>query len=331
MKLGRNFTNLLHYNYLTDEEKKLLEKGELNSEDVGALCSVRKKADILGQIEAAKEIGFSHIELDGAVPNPFLEFTRSEIIEVKEALKKEKMTISFHLPYTFVGAAVCAIQKEDRELSVELHKKYLEFAGHLGCLSAVIHPGGIPFYHARSRYIQEYKKGLLESLMELTDFAQAREIKLHLENETAFHNFVFTPDELLEVVRTIRDKGKELYLNLDIGHWFTVIDEGFQVPEQPEKVIEKFPSEFLYELHLNDYVPDEKIFHPPLHEGLGLLKKDNLKRYFEIVQRKGVKLVVIETAVRRKEDLEHGMDIARKESLFIQEILKNSNKKAKLK
>jgi len=326
LKLGRNFTNLLDFNYLTDEEREKFYNGELSVEDVGVLCTERVKRDICGYINASIEIGFSHIELDGAVPNPFLDFTEDEIIQIKEELRKHKITVSLHLPYTFVGASVCAIQQQDREMAVELHKKYLDFAGKLGCISAVIHPGIVPFYHADSLYVEKYKKSLIESLIELADFASSKEIKLHLENETVFHNFLFMPDELFDIVKTVRDKGGELYLNFDIGHWFTVIDAGLSIPENPEQIIEKFPSDFLYELHLNDYIPEKKFFHPPLHRYSGILKKENIQRFFEIAHKKGIKLIVIETAIREKEEMINAMGIIKEESAIIKEILKNVKK-----
>jgi len=327
LRLGRNFTNILDFNYLTEEEKEKFYKGELGVEDIGILTTNRVKQDIVGQIKIAKELDISHIELDGAVPNPFLDFTEDEIIKIKEELRKNNITISIHLPYTFVGASVCAIQQQDRELSVQLHKQYLDFASKIGCITAVLHPGSIPFYQTTPLYIREYKNALINSLIELGEFASAREIKLHIENETVFHNFIFNPEDLLEIVKTVREKGVELYLNFDIGHWFTVIDGGYSVPEQPEKILETFPSEFLFELHLNDYVPNKKIFHPPLHQYSGLLKKENLQRFFEIAHKKGVKLIVIETAVREKDEIINAINIIKEENEVIKGLLKHSRQR----
>lgn len=323
MKIGRNFTNILDYKYLSEEEKAKFHSDEIKVDDIGFLVRDRMKRDIVGQIEFAKEIGISHLELDGAVPNPFLDLTEDEIIIAKETAKKYNITLSLHLPYTFVGASVAALQEQDRELAVELHKKYLTFAAKLNCITAIIHPGGIPFYQTSPVYVKEYKNALVKSLIELANFASERNIKLHLENETAFHNFIFQPEDLYEVVELVREKKAELYLNFDIGHWFTVIDANYSVPESPENKILNFPSEFLYELHLNDYIPGRKIFHPPLHRGDGLLKKENLKNYFEIVKKKGVKLIVIETAVRTKEELINAINLIKEEQRFINEILNN--------
>jgi len=323
LKLGRNFTNTLIFEHLTDEEKEKFLNNELSVEDVGVLCSERNKGDIAAQAEFAKEIKFDHIELDGDVPNPFLDWTEDEIIEMKDVLRKHNITASLHLPYNFVGASVCSIQKIDRELAVQLHKKYLDFAEKLGCVAANLHPGSIPFYHKSSLYVSRYRDALIESLLELSEYASRKKIKLHLENETAFHNFVYTPKSLLDVVETVRNQGGELYLNFDIGHWFTVQNIGDTIPDNPEKVIELFPSEYLYELHLNDYVAEEKLFHPPLNRYSGLMKRENLERYFVIVKKKGVKLIVIETAVRDREELIRAKDIIREESAMIRELVKN--------
>jgi len=322
MKIGRNFTNILDYRYLTEEEKEEFKNNGLKVDDIGFIVCDRMKRDIKSQIDFAKEIGISHIELDGAVPNPFLDFTEDEIIMIKEYAVKNKISLSLHLPYTFVGSAVACLQEEDREMAVALHKRYLNFAGKIGCISAVLHPGGVPFYQTSELYLKEYKNALIKSLCELANFASSKNIKLHLENETVFHNFVFNPEDLLEVVEKVREKGCEIYLNFDIGHWFTVIDGGFSVPENPENVIEKFPEEFLFELHLNDYIPVKKIFHPALHRGEGLLKRENLKRYFQLVKKKKVKLVVIETAVRTAEEILNAEVIIKEEQNFINELLK---------
>ena len=79
VKIGRNFTNLLELDYVSQEDRERFKKGEIDVPDLDALTQIKSKRDIPKQIEVAKEIGLDHIELDGGVPNPFLEMSEEEI------------------------------------------------------------------------------------------------------------------------------------------------------------------------------------------------------------------------------------------------------------
>jgi len=127
------------------------------------------------------------------------------------------------------------------------------------------------------------------------------------------------PEELIEVIKEVRKKGVEIYLNFDIGHWFTRIDAGKEIKIKPEEVIKNIPSEYIYELHLNDYIPQKRIFHPPLNRFQGLLRYENLVNYFQICRKKNVHLIVMETAVRSVEDIINSKEIIKQEN---EEILK---------
>jgi len=321
MKLGRDFTNLLYFGYLNKEEQRKLESGEMAIADMDATVQVQAKGDIAGQVEAAMEFGLDHVELDGAVPNPYLDFTDEQKEKAKEAAEDAKITLSLHNPYTYVGASVCAPYEHDRQASVGLHKQYLEFASEIGCKYCIIHPGVVPFYHAAGRYFDMIRTSLVKSMIELGEFADSHNVLLHLENNTAFDGAFFEPEDVCSVVEEVRRHGVKLYFNLDIGHWFTRADFGRPIPEPPESVIDRVPDGMFKELHLNDYVPVKKLFHPPLQEELGLLKRQNLINYAKLIKKKGVELVVVETAVKTKEQLMRSGEIIQGENEFLRKVL----------
>lgn len=83
MKIGRNFTNLLYKDFLDEENREKLMSGEYEVHDIDALVQVEAKKNISRQIEAAEEGGMDHVELDGSVPNPYLEFAEEEKEEAR--------------------------------------------------------------------------------------------------------------------------------------------------------------------------------------------------------------------------------------------------------
>ena len=89
MKIGRNFTNMLETSFLSDKERELFRKGKLPVHDMDARVQVRAKKDIINQLKVGKEIGLTHIELDGGIPNPFLEMSDEEIKKCEEEMNEE--------------------------------------------------------------------------------------------------------------------------------------------------------------------------------------------------------------------------------------------------
>lgn len=320
MRLGRDFTNLLYFDYLSDVEKRKLESGELTVADADAIAQLAAKADILGQVAVAKSLGLDHVELDGAVPNPYLNFNDEQKSRAREAASAKGISLSFHLPYTYVGAAVCSPENYDREASVELHKRYLGFASEIGCKYAILHPGFIPFYHATGRYLEQARAALVKSLIELGEFSSSKGIDLHLENNTAFDLIFFEPADICDIVEEVRKSGVKIYFCFDIGHWLTRADIGKPIPKPPERIIEAIPPGVSKEFHLNDYIPRKRIFHPPLNEGVGVLKRKNLERYAELVSGKGVELIVVETAIRAREQVMRRKEVLKEETEYIQAI-----------
>jgi len=320
MRIGRNFTNLLETMYLTDEEKKALKEGKLSVPDMDAKVQIKSKRNIRFQIEIAKEIGIEHVELDGGIPNPFLSMTDEEIEDAKKSSEEYGISLSLHLPYTFVSESIVSFQKEEREIAVSLLKRYIDFAEKLGCISVNLHPGRVPFYQAQGMYFEIVKEGIKESLSELGNYCKGRGIKFHLENNTYFDNIFKEIDEIVELLFDLRKKNVEIYFCFDIGHWFTRGSFGFDIPTPPEDVFLKIPEELLYEVHLNDYIVEKKIFHPPLHYQHGPLKKENLKNLAKYFKEKGVELIVVETAVRDVDELLNSKKLLLDESKFLKEI-----------
>lgn len=327
MRIGRNFTNMLETSFLSDEEKTLFKQGRLPVHDMDARVQVRAKRDIINQLKIGSEIGLTHIELDGGIPNPFLRMSDEETDRAKEYASETGMTISLHLPYTYVGAATCAFQESDREIAVAMQKKYIDFACKLGCVSVVMHPGSVPFYQAMGEYLAMLKESLIKTLCELAPYARRKDIIFHLENNTAFDSYGVENSELLDVINTVNARGMDIKYCFDIGHWFTRALPQFgkkEIPDPPEKIVEEIPDELLYEVHLNDFIIEgEKFkFHPPLQRQQGFLKKQNLQNLAGLFRKKGVEVVVVETAVREIEDLLNASDILKEETEYLNEVLK---------
>jgi len=320
MRLGRDFTNFLYFDYLGEVEKREFESGELTAKDIDAIAQLAAKADIPGQVAVAKSLGLDHIELDGAVPNPYLNFDDEQKKRAKEAASANGVSLSFHLPYSYVGAAICSPEDYDRRASVELHKRYLTFASEVGCAYAVIHPGFMPSYNATGRYLEQARAALVKSLVELGEFSSNNGIGLHLENNTAFDLIFFEPAEICSILEEVEKSGVKIHFCFDIGHWLTRADVGKSIPNPPERIIEEIPEGIFKELHLNDYIPGKKIFHPPLHEGVGMLRRKNLERYAELVSGKGAELIVVETAIRTEEQVMRRKELLREETEYLRAI-----------
>ncbi|MEW5693405.1 MAG: sugar phosphate isomerase/epimerase family protein [Candidatus Hydrogenedentota bacterium] len=323
MRLGRDFTNLLEYPYLDKENKNRFEKGELDVPDMDAMIQIKSKRDIPYQIKVAKEIGLNHVELDGGIPNPYLEMTDEEIINAKNAASENNITLSLHLPYTYVAESICAFQESDRRFAVKLLKRYIDVASKLGCIYVNMHPGKVPFYQAVGMYRKMVDKSLIKSLITLAKYTKNKNILLHIENNTRFDIIHLHPEETIPIVLKLQKKGLNIMYCFDIGHWFTFAKETEELPIPPESVIDKIPAEVLKgEVHLNDFIPETTKFHPPLHYQQGPLKRENLINLIKKLKEKGVELIVVETAVREREELVKSMQILKDETDYLNGIIR---------
>jgi len=319
MRLGRDYTNCLVYDYLNDDEKRMVASGRIDLASMSAIVVKKAKMDVEREIELTRKLGFSHVELDADVPSPYLDYDVQQKRAIRESAKSHDVTLSLHLPYSYISCSTCCLQESDRALAVELHKRYIEFASDIGAKYVVMHPGNMPSYQTVGKY-RDYARGaLVKSLVELGELASDRGLALHLENNTAFQGIFFEVEECMAMVREARERGVDVYFNFDIGHWLTRADVGKPIPEPPESVLEPLPPDMLKELHLNDYLPGEHKFHPPLHLGLGFLKWGNLERYARLVKRKNVEVVVVETAMQSVEQVLDRERILFDESKYIRE------------
>jgi len=308
MRLGRDYTNCLVYNYLSEEEKRMMASGRMDLSSMNAIAFKKAKLDVAHEIELTRELGFSHVELDGDVSSPYLEFDARQKRAIVESAKSHDVTLSLHMPYSYISGSICCPQESDRAIAAELHKRYVEFASGIEAKYAVMHPGNMPPYQTFGKYRDQAREALVKSVSEIGELASERGLALHLENNTAFSGIFFEMEECIDV-----------YFNFDIGHWLTRANVGKQVPESPENIIEKLQPDLLKELHLNDYLASERKFHPPLHLGLGFLKRENIERYAKIAKRKKVEVVVVETALQSVEQVLDRERILSDESKYIRE------------
>ncbi len=325
MKLGRNFTNMLETTYLSDAEKEDLKAGKLSVPDMDATVQGKSKADITGQIDVIKNIGLNHIELDGGVPNPFLAMSDEDVTKAKKYAEEKGVSISVHLPYTFVAQSVVTFQEEDRIAACSIMKRYIDFAQKIGACLVNMHPGSVPFYQATGKYLDLANESLRKSTIELAAYCKEKGLLMHVENNTAFDTIGVENDDMLALMKDVRSDGLDVKYCFDIGHWFTRALPQFgkkSLADPVESIIETIPAEMLYEVHLNDFVIDgDKFkFHPPLHREQGFLKRSNLENINKIFKEKGVEVVVVETAVRDMDDLLNGIDVLKEESAYLAEI-----------
>ncbi|MEM3518851.1 MAG: sugar phosphate isomerase/epimerase family protein [Candidatus Hadarchaeales archaeon] len=320
MKLGRDYTNCLVFEHLSDEEKRAFERGEIDLGSMNALALEKAKLDVQKQIDVTLELGLQHIELDADSPNPYLRLDEKQRNDIRNMAEDSGISLSLHLPYSYVGGSICSLQGTDRRMAVDLCKECMRFAADIGAESVNVHPGSAPFYQRYGRYMEQIRASLFKSLLDLSKYAKELGLCLLLENNTAFDGIFSEVGECLSLISELREKNAEIYFNFDIGHWFTRADVGQEIPNPPESIMEQIPPDFIKELHLNDYVPVEKMFHPPLHLELGLLKFGNLQRYARIVKMKRVELIVLETSLKSVEQVLHWEEFLKRETDFVKQI-----------
>ena len=321
VKLGRDYTNCLIFDYLDKPEQRAAEKGELNLASMDALALGRAKQDIEQQIKMTRELGMEHVELDANPPNPYLDFNAQRRQAIREVAQAHEVNLSLNLPSSHeVGASVFSPQEDNRVVAVDLHKRCIQFAADVGAKYVNMHPGSAPLHPELKESHRLIHDSLLRSLVELGKFADDRGLVLHLENNTAFDGIYSEVEDCLAIIKEAKAQGVEVYFNFDIGHWLTRADFAKQIPDLPEKALEPIPPDFLKELHLNDYVLDEKMLNPPLHLGWGLLQRGNLQRYARLVKRKGVETVVLETTLKNIAQVLDHEDLLKRESEYVRDI-----------
>ena len=324
MRLGRDFTNLLEFEYLSKEDRADFLAGKLTVSDMDATVQIKVKADVARQCQVAAETGLQHVELDGGIPNPYLSMTPDQIKKSREAAEKYEITLSMHLPYTFTAIATCGFQEEDRQTSVAYLKRYLDIASALGCKFTVMHPGQIPYYQAVGRYLEISNRALLASLTELGEYSDKKKMPLHMENNTFWDGRLYTAAECLPIFEQVRARGINLKFCFDLAHEFTGFKTLDEIPAHPEELYHSVPNELYMGIQIGDFIPEGRLFHPPMHRLLGRLKREHLVAMFRIFREKGVQYVVIESAVREREDLIQAFDLQAAEAKFMREAFDES-------
>ena len=120
----------------------------------------------------------------------------------------------------------------------------------------------------------------------------------------------------------MEEKSRRVYFNLDIGHWLTRAEKGKPIQAEFINIMKKIPPEYVYELHLNDYVPKRVIFHPPLIDTPGLLNREVLETYFEIVKNiLKPEVIVLETAFNTKEQVRERWRILEEETAYVRTLM----------
>ncbi|HOW28422.1 MAG TPA: sugar phosphate isomerase/epimerase family protein [Elusimicrobiota bacterium] len=319
MRIGRNWTNLLNFDYMDEGQKKSFLEGKLTVPDMDATIQGRLKRDVKRQIDKCVETGLQHVELDGGIPNPYLQMPVKELETIKQYAEKKDITLSLHLPYTFTAIATCGFQEEDRIAAVDMLKRYIDVAHRLGCRYCVMHPGSIPYYQATGKYLDISNAMLTKSLLELGHYTRAKDMYLHMENNTKFDSTHIIPEDSIGMLEEIWDKAQVKYC-FDLAHTFTVYKHQSEIPLPVEAQYEKIPAKFYYAIHIGDFVPEKALFHPPLFRESGVIKRETWKNIFRLFRRKGVQYVVIETAVREREDMIEGDQLQREEAAWIKSV-----------
>ncbi len=320
MRLGRDFTNLLEYEYLTSEDREAFLAGKLAVSDMDATVQIKVKSDIPRQCQVASETGLQHVELDGGIPNPYLSLGRDQIKKARSAAEKYDITLSMHLPYTFTASATCGFQEEDRQVAVAYLKRYLDVAADLGCKFTVMHPGQIPYYQAVGRYLDISNAALLASLTELGGYSDKKNMPLHMENNTFWDGRLYTADECLPIFQEIRKRGINLKFCFDLAHEFTGFKTLQEIPDHPEERYKIVPNELYLGIQIGDFIPEGRLFHPPMHRLMGRLQREHLVAMIRILKDKGVEYIVIESAVRERDDLIRAFELQAEEARFMREV-----------
>ena len=320
IKIGRNFTNTFTIEALDSEtQQKVFTSNNLYT--LNAYGMMKFKSNIERMIELAVELGIKHLELDCDVPSPYLETSQKRRKQIRRLFEQNGITVSTHLPYTMSSCLnICSLQELEREIAVVISKAHLQFAADIGSECAIIHPGKAPFYFAAPEFTEKIHENIVKSLICLAKYSSERGVKLHLENNTVFNNIYVEVEDCIRAVKDVRDAGGEIYFNFDIGHWITRAKQNKALPDPVESILTQIPSDIVYEFHLNDYIIESDIFHPPLVEQQGKLKRKNLENYAQLVQNLGVKLIVVETAFHNIDQIKNRYQITRDELKYLNKI-----------
>jgi len=170
--------------------------------------------------------------------------------------------------------------------------------------------------------MEKIEEALLSTLRDIVPYACEKGMKFHLENNVSFDNIYWEIEDILRVVKKAREESLEVYFNFDIGHWFTRSEKGRDIPPDFLDEMKSIPPEYIWELHLNDFVPKKIIFHPPLINTPGLLEPGILNEYFAILKNiLKPEVVILETAFKTADQLSRRWELLEEETRYIRDMM----------
>ena len=229
---------------------------ELKGGDLGEAC-LRILDDF---IEFALENGFRMIEAGSAsLIAADLLFSMAE--EIKKKISQFQV-VTYHLPSGEINIA--ALHEGIRREAVEETKKHVLLCQEIGIDKVVMHPGcfaAMPnIYLLMERETREAAK---QSILEIFEYCQAKNIELSIENLPRNEPFFQRPEEFEPFIE------KGIGMVLDTVHAITSDVEPFEF-------ITKFGNR-IREVHLTDGFREDPISHFPLGTGevscLAVLKR----------------------------------------------------------
>lgn len=155
-----------------------------------------------GQIESAKNDGFSAIELHACFREPCI--SRKDL----DAISREAIPVSVHAHYE--NNNIASLDSEIRDASVSQIMDDIIFAEAIKAALVVVHPGSYQPGYKKAAYGQ-----LNKSLQELLPFACEHQIVFTLENMDGTENKLFSSYQEVQNILTLHPK---LKLTVDLAH-----------------------------------------------------------------------------------------------------------------
>ncbi|MEM3421523.1 MAG: TIM barrel protein [Candidatus Hadarchaeum sp.] len=322
VSLGRNFKNCLLIEHLDEREKLAFIKGELSLSSINPKVLKKAKLNVERQIEIITDLGMSHLEIELDSTDAYLDFYPEKRERINELAKANELTLSVNLPHSFTNGGIGSLREEDREAATEIQKKHIQLAADIGAKYVSLCPGNVPAENRTGNYREMVHNSLVNSLVELGKFANELGLALHLENNVAFDGICYEIDECLRLVKRVREQGVPIYFNFDIGNWLTNAEFTRQTMAHPESSLASISPDYIKELHLSDYVPEEMTLRPPLHLELGMMKHYNLEHYARLAKIKKAETVVVETEIKSLEQAINYKDVLRNETDYLFHIFR---------